>query len=141
MNRREFLKSLGIAAAVIAGSSFLLPEGDGSIIVSSDAQGNFSAGALTQEMIEDACKRAAENCGQPDRLLMSEDAYNDFKKEYYGDGRDGDLTVGRDQVVHLQRDMYFSNLTLRKRSRIVTNGHRIYVSKFLTFGRNSKIGA
>src|SRR5208282_5619394 len=45
----------------------------------------------------------------------------------YGDGSDGAYTLSTG-VITLQRDMFYTNLTISGTGNIITNGYKIYVS-------------
>jgi hypothetical protein len=99
MNRRAFLQLFigTVSIAAIPIPKFLLPKettlltGDGiwtvppnvsafSTLVSGNAQGNFSSGVLTQEMIEEAVAVSAMNMGRPDVIYMSKKSHKQFAK-------------------------------------------------------------
>lgn len=88
MNRRAFLKLFvgTVAVATIPIPKFLLPKEE-SITFTIPDQGPLHyevyrncGGVLTQEMIEEAALKSAQNMGRPDMMIMSEKAYEDVHR-------------------------------------------------------------
>lgn len=57
--------------------------------------------------------------------------FNIIPDVIYGSGKDGTVTVSSN--VDLDRDMYYSNLTIAPGVHINTNGYRVFVRNILTF--------
>lgn len=101
MNRRDFLK-FGSIAIGAAVFPFKLPKSKQNVYID---DGTSFAGEATKFDIRDH-----QHC-------------------YWGDGSDGNVYISG--TVELQREMYYNDLTLTKNSRLITNGHRVYVRGFL----------
>jgi hypothetical protein len=89
MNRRGFLKLFvgTVAVATVPIPNFLLPKREEPkpfFGVDTAYPGSMVMGAtLTQEMIEDAAMKSAENMGRPDMIIMEEVDFHRVMK-YFG---------------------------------------------------------
>jgi hypothetical protein len=57
--------------------------------------------------------------------------FNIIPDAIYGSGKDGTITISSN--INLERDMYYSNLTISPGVHVNTNGYRVFVRNILTF--------